>query len=165
MGLRSTLEECILQPSLVGNYVTAPAPPPSISPSAPSPPVASSSGPMPSTSSTSSTSSAPSSTSSVDATAPSPSCSSTPSPLRIREKEASRESGKKRRDWEVAGGGSLFGSDHSNENGKNNSDSRCHDHGVVKSSHLFRFTSDFLYYAEVVAPTAGNDGEQAVGVI
>ncbi|KAG6495725.1 hypothetical protein ZIOFF_043551 [Zingiber officinale] len=38
------------------------------------------------------------------------------------------------------------------------------DSSVVKSSHLFRFTSDFLYYAEVVAPTAGNDGEQAVGI-
>ncbi|KAG6531167.1 hypothetical protein ZIOFF_004941 [Zingiber officinale] len=38
------------------------------------------------------------------------------------------------------------------------------DSSVVKSSHLFRFTSDFLDYAEVVAPTAGNDGEQAVGI-
>ncbi|KAG6479844.1 hypothetical protein ZIOFF_063319 [Zingiber officinale] len=38
------------------------------------------------------------------------------------------------------------------------------DSSVVKSSHLFRFTSDFLDYAEVIAPTAGNDGEQAIGI-
>ncbi|KAG6534998.1 hypothetical protein ZIOFF_008912 [Zingiber officinale] len=39
------------------------------------------------------------------------------------------------------------------------------DSSVVKSSHLLRFTSDFLDHAEVADLTTGNDGEQAVGFL